>query len=89
MEGNKMSTEEVEECVHEEGPRWTINARCATFEEADQKRSALRKEDKSLQVKVHWQGSAKNRYFAVKSRIDPEIQAMMDEMEKNSKRRGR
>jgi|TARA_R110002020_G_scaffold103217_4_gene241595 hypothetical protein len=89
MEGNKMSTEEVEENMTKEGPRWTISARCATYEEANQKRQDLKKEDGSLQIKIHWQGGANNRYFAVKSRVDPEIQAMVAEMEKKSRKKGR
>jgi hypothetical protein len=71
MEGNKMSTEEVE-IKHEEGPAWTIVAKCATFDEADQKRLELAMEE-DLQVKVHWQGKVNNRYFAVKTRVDPAI----------------
>jgi len=84
-----MSTEEVEEYNHQEGPRWTISARCGTYEEANEKRASLKKEDGSLQVKIHWQGSANNRYFAVKTRTDPEIQAMVAEMEKKSKNKNR
>jgi hypothetical protein len=87
MEGNKMSTEEVEEETHEEGPRWTVSGRFATFDEADNKRATLRKEDASLQVKIHYQGSATNRYFAVKSRIDPEIVALMEQMNKPKKKK--
>ena len=84
-----MSTKEVEGNNHQEGPRWTISARCATYEEADKKRTSLKEEDRSLQVKIHWQGSANNRYFAVKTRTDPEIQAMVAEMEKKSKKKNR
>jgi 7,8-dihydro-6-hydroxymethylpterin-pyrophosphokinase len=29
--------------------------------------------EENLQVKVHWQGSFNNRYFAVKTRSDPEM----------------
>ena len=84
-----MSTKEVEGNNHQEGPRWTSSARCATYEEADKKRTSLKEEDRSLQVKIHWQGSANNRYFAVKTRTDPEIQAMVAEMEKKSKKKNR
>lgn len=66
-----MSTEEVE-IKHEEGPAWTIVAKCATFSEADQKRLELATE-KDLQVKVHWQGKVNNRYYAVKTRPDPRL----------------
>lgn len=66
-----MSTEEVE-TKHEEGPAWTIVAKCATFDEADQKRLELAMEE-DLQVKVHWQGKVNSRYFAVKTRQDPQI----------------
>jgi hypothetical protein len=71
MEGNKMSTEEIE-TKHEEGPPWKIVAKCATFDEADQKRLELAMEE-NLQVKVHWQGKVNSRYFAVKTRVDPQI----------------
>lgn len=66
-----MSTEEVEQ-KHVEGPAWRIVARCATFDEADQTRLELAMEE-NLQVKVHWQGKANSRYFAVKTRIDPKV----------------
>ncbi len=66
-----MSTEEVE-TKHEDGPAWKIVARCATFDEADQKRLELAMEE-DLQVKVHWQGKVNSRYFAVKTRTDPRI----------------
>ena len=66
-----MSTEEVEQ-KHIEGPAWTTVARCATFDEADQKRLELAME-KDLQVKVHWQGKVNARYFAVKTRQDPRV----------------
>jgi len=72
MEGNKMSTEEIVEVGHQEGPAWSIVAKCATYEEADQKRLELEMEEQ-LQVKVHWQGIATNRYFAVKTREDPDV----------------
>jgi len=66
-----MSTEEIE-TKHEEGPPWKIVAKCATFDEADQKRLELAMEE-NLQVKVHWQGKVNSRYFAVKTRVDPQI----------------
>jgi hypothetical protein len=71
MEGNKMSTEEVE-TGHEEGPAWEIVAKCATYDEADQRRLELEMEE-DLQVKVHWQGKVNSRYYAVKTRQDPRI----------------
>jgi len=66
-----MSTEEVA-VGHQDGPAWKIVAKCATYDEADQKRLELVMEE-NLQVKVHWQGRADNRYFAVKTRTDPNI----------------
>jgi hypothetical protein len=72
MEGNKMSTEEVVETVPQEGPVWEIVAKCATYDEADQRRLELEMEE-DLQVKVHWQGKANHRYYAVKTRQDPRI----------------
>jgi len=71
MEGNKMSTEEVE-TVHQDGPAWEIVAKCATYDEADQKRLELAMEE-DLQVKVHWQGKVNHRYYAVKTRPDPRL----------------
>ncbi len=64
-----MSTEEVE-AGHQEGPPWQIVGRFPTFDEADQRRLEL-KIEKDIQVKVHFQGSASNRYYAVKTRDDP------------------
>jgi|TARA_Y100000310_G_scaffold20066_1_gene19576 hypothetical protein len=58
------------ETAHVEGPPWKIVGRFPTFNEADQKRLELAMEE-DLQVKVHWQGSVSNRYFAVKTRTDP------------------
>lgn len=66
-----MSTEEVK-MPHQDGPSWKIVGRFATFDEADQKRLELAMEE-NLQVKVHWQGKVNNRYFAVKTRTDPEV----------------
>jgi hypothetical protein len=97
MEGNKMSTEEIVEVGHVEGPAWKIVAKCATYDEADQKRLELVMEE-DLQVKVHWQGKVSQRYYAVKSRPDPgialdnELNAKRDEKKKrkaklNKKRR--
>ena len=67
-----MSTEEVVGTGHQEGPAWRIVAKCATYDEADQKRLELAMEE-DLQVKVHWQGKANDRYYAVKTRQDPRI----------------
>ena len=67
-----MSTEEVVETGIPEGPAWTIVAKCATYDEADQKRLELAMEE-DLQVKVHWQGKVNNRYYAVKTRQDPRV----------------
>ena len=68
-----MSTEEVViEDAHQEGPRWEIVAKCATYNEADQKRLELEMEE-DLQVKVHWQGKVNPRDYAVKPRTDPRV----------------
>ena len=69
MERNKMNTED--KTIHQDGPAWKIVAKYATYEEADQKRLELVPEE-DLQVKVHWQGVASKRYFAVKTRTNPE-----------------
>ena len=66
-----MSTEEVV-VGHQEGPAWEIVAKCATYDEADQKRLELAMEE-DLQVKVHWQGKVNHRYYAVKTREDPSV----------------
>ena len=66
-----MSTDEVE-TGHQDGPAWKIVAKCATYDEADQKRLELTIEE-NLQVKVHWQGKVNNRYYAVKTRQDPRV----------------
>ena len=66
-----MSTEEVE-AGHQEGPAWEIVAKCATYDEADQRRLELTMEE-DLQVKVHYQGSSTQKFYAVKTRQDPAI----------------
>ena len=40
-----MSTEEVVGTGHQEGPAWRIVAKCATYDEADQKRLELAMEE--------------------------------------------
>jgi len=60
------------EADHVEGPPWRIIARCATFEEADEKRTSLLAEE-NLQVKIHWMGAPQHRFFAVKTRVNPTI----------------
>ena len=67
-----MSTEEVVETGHQEGPAWEIVAKYATYNEADQMRLELAMEE-DLQVKVHWQGKVNSRYYAVKTRQDPRV----------------
>ena len=66
-----MNTDNTE-TTHQDGPAWKIVAKYATYEEADQKRLELVPEE-DLQVKVHWQGVATKRYFAVKTRTNPEV----------------
>ena len=66
-----MSTEEVE-VQPQEGPAWSIAAKFATFDEADQKRLELAMEE-DIQVKVHWQGPANRKFYAVKTRPDPRL----------------
>ena len=77
-----MSTEEIVEVGHKEGPAWKIVAKYATYEEADVKRLELVSED-DIQVKVHWQGKVNHRYYAVKTREDPSV-ALADAL--NAKR---
>ena len=57
---------------HKEGPSWNITSRFATFEEADRKRQELLNEE-DLQVKIQWM--RKRNDFAVKTRVDPTIEA--------------
>jgi len=86
-----MSTEEVIEEGHVEGPHWNIVGKYPTFEKADQQRLELATEE-DLQVKVHWQGKADSRYFAVKTREDPRIafeEALNDKRTDKKKRKAR
>jgi len=66
-----MSTQQCEEILPE-GPPWKIIGKFLTFEEADRKREEISAQP-DLQIKVHYQGAANKRYFAVKTRIDPAI----------------
>jgi len=63
-----MSTEEVAEVGHQEGPPWKTVGRFPTFDKADQKRLELSMEE-SRQVKVRWMRLRDD--FVVKTRIDP------------------
>ena len=78
-----MSTEEVV-VGHQDGPAWKTVAKCATYEEADQKRLEMALEE-SLQVKVHWQGKINHRYFAVKVRRDPDIAKREEKKKRKAK----
>ena len=85
-----MSTEEVE-AGHQDGPAWKTVARCATYDEADQKRLELTME-KDVQVKVHWQGKVNHRYYAVKTREDPSValaEALNAKREEKKKRKAK
>lgn len=91
MEGNKMSTKEVEltestpvSDLGEEGPRWSVQGKFQTFSEADTKRTKML-EDETLQVKIHYMGTSKNRFYAVKTRENPEI-ARREEKKKRKQR---
>jgi hypothetical protein len=85
MEGNKMSTEEIDTPRIEGGP-WKISGKFKTFSEASNHKTTIMAEDGSLQVKIHQQASNTKPYYAVKSRMDPEIAEMVKEMEKKSKK---
>ena len=65
-----MSTEEVAQVGHQEGPPWKTVGRFPTFDEADQKRLELSMEE-NLQVKVRWARLRDD--FVVKTRSDPNI----------------
>ena len=85
-----MSTEEIV-VGHQEGPAWKIVAKCATYDEADQKRLELAMED-DIQVKVHWQGKVNYRYYAVKTRDDPSValaEALNAKREEKKKRKAK
>ncbi len=80
-----MSTKEVDG-NHEEGLPWKVVGKFKTFEEAAAHRALVKEEDRSLHVKIHQQARNTKPYYAVKSRIDPEIAAMVKEMEERSKK---
>ena len=85
-----MSTEEVV-VGHQDGPAWKIVAKCATYDEADQKRLELAMEE-DTQVKVHWQGKVNYRYYAVKTREDPSValaEALNAKREEKKKRKAK
>jgi len=85
-----MSTEEVV-AGHQDGPAWKIVAKCATYDEADQKRLELATEE-DVQVKVRWQGSLNHRHYAVKTRTDPRLaldEALNAKREEKKKRKAR
>ena len=84
MEGNKMSTEEVENMPHAVGPSWETVGKFQTFTEADAKRTEL-KEDETLEVKVRYLGGSTSPFFAVKTRTDPNI-AKREEKKKRKAR---
>ena len=67
-----MSTEEVVEVGHQEGPPWKTVGRFPTFNEADQRRLELTLEE-DLQVKVRW--ARRREDFVVKTRVDPALAA--------------
>jgi len=71
--------------THEDGDPWKTIARFPSFEEADTKRFELQ-ETPELQVKVHYQGPEGKRYFAVKTRVDPTIEAAMKKKEEKARR---
>ena len=70
-----MSTKEVDG-NHEEGLPWKVVGKFKT----------LKEEDRSLHVKIHQLARNTKPYYAVKSRMDPEIAAMVKEMEERSKK---
>ena len=67
-----MSTDEVEKNVIIEGPEWDIVGKFPTFAAADDHRTEL-SESGELQVKIHYQGPANRKFYAVKTRVDPRI----------------
>ena len=80
-----MSTEEVDVPQIEINP-WKISGKFKTFDEASNHKITIMKEDGSLQAKIHQLASNTNPYYAVKIRTDPEIERMVKEMEKKSKK---
>jgi hypothetical protein len=62
--------EKNEETKHTEAMPWKIRNRCATFEEADNKRIEILAEE-GLQVKIKW--SRLRDDFMVKTRLDPAL----------------
>ena len=72
----------------EEGPPWSTVARFATFDQADKKRWELT-EGPEIQVKVHYQGTESNPYYAVKTRTDPDLGAAVLKKEEKARRKKR
>ena len=84
-----MSTEEVAEVGHQEGPPWKTVGRFPTFYEADQRRLELTMEE-NLQVKVRWARLRDD--FVVKARLDPalaEIEALQAKREEKKRRKAK
>ena len=61
--------------VIEEGPPWSTVARLT--------------EDQELQVKVHYQGTESSPYYAVKTRVDPDLEAAALKKEEKARRKKR
>ena len=73
--------------IHEEGPPWTRVARFTTFAQADAKRNELLEEE-NLQVKIHRCGP-EGTLFAVKTRFDPDEEALQLKREEKKRRKKR
>jgi len=76
------------ETSHVEGPPWHIHKRFSTYEEANEHRNGLLFQTNNIQVKVHWMGTPNHRFFAVKTRIDPEV-ALAEEVEQKRQEKKR
>jgi hypothetical protein len=86
-----MSTEEVVEDGHDQGPPWNIVGRFPTFDEADQRRLELTIEE-NLQVKVRWMRTDLRGDFVVKTRLDPalaETEALKAKREEKKRRKAK
>ena len=80
--------ENNEETVYVEGLPWSIVGKYPSFEAATLKREELVIEGE-LQVKIHYQGAANNRYFAVKTRVDPSLALEEEAIQRRAEKKRR
>ena len=74
--------------THQDGAPWKTVGRHPTFGAAATQRIELL-EDTSVEVKVHYQGSRTERYYAVKTRVNPELADAQEKKEEKARRKKR